>query len=491
MMNQINKSLLLKYHNGLMAFGSRYTGSENCTHASEYIYNSFKELGVNVTYHNWRFGVYTGTNIIATIPGNDPKSTAVYILSAHYDSTEGSLGADDDGSGVAAVLAIAEIIRNYSFNHTIRFIAFSGEEAGTYGSFTYARDAYQNGDNIVAAINVDMIGYALTTEGGKLITFMHPERSTWVFDFAETVSNVYYNFFTLSVESKPNHRGADHQAFVDFGYDGVWVVHHDIYQWGGTPLDTPDRLNWSYQVNATKFLLALLGEISNKPIHLQAIITSPFEGYLYILGVPLFQLKFKRTWYSGLRGITYLFGSAIAKVEVISDTEIQYVIFCLDDDFKFWDTNPPYEWKIISWHLTNAVGRHILQVFAYTDTGKFAYDEMDLFMLTRPQYKGKWPPGQPCNPSPKNGANNISVNTNLCWDGGDYDPGDTIYYDVYFSTNQDPLFLEKIGPFDWNQIYIVYALPELHSNTTYYWKIVATDEQGASSTSQIWAFMTI
>ncbi|MCK4364632.1 MAG: M28 family peptidase [Thermoplasmatales archaeon] len=491
MINKVNRSLILNYHDGLMTYGARYTGSENCTLAGEYIYNSFEKIGLEVAYHNWDFGGYKSRNIVATLPGKDLDSNAIFIMSAHYDCSEGSMGANDDGSGVAGMLAIAEIMSNYSFNHTIRFIAFSGEEVGTYGSFTYARDAYNRGDNIVAVINVDMIAYAVTPEGANLISFMHPERSTWIFDFAETVSNNYYDYFNLSVESKPNHRGADHQAFVDFGYDGVWIVHHDTYPWANTPMDTPDRLNWSYQVKATKFLIALMAEISNKPIDVQAIITAPYEGYLYVIGFPLFQLNFLKNWNSGIRGTTILLGNAVAKVKVISDEEFSHVIFCIDNDFLFWDSDPPYEWKIIGWYLLTAIGRHTLRVFAYTNSGKVGYDEMDLFMLTKPQYKGKWPPSQPCHPNPENGAINVPVTTNLSWDGGDYDPGDVVYYDVYFGTDSNPPFIEQIGPFGWNQINLIYDLPELTSNTTYYWKIVASDVQGASSKSQIWSFTTI
>jgi hypothetical protein len=491
MIHQVNKSIILKYHDGLMAFGARYTGSENCSLAGEYIYQSFEELGLDVMYHEWDFGGYQSRNIVATLPRNNPDSTAVFILCAHYDCSEGSVGANDDGSGVAGMLAIAEIMSTYSFHHTIRFIAFSGEEVGTYGSFTYARDAYNSGENIVAVINVDMIGYAVTPEGGNRIRFMHPERSTWVFDFAETISDEYYDFFSLSVESKPNHRGADHQAFVDFGYDGVWVVHHDIYPWCNTPQDTPEKLNWSYLVNATKFLIALLAEIADKPIDVQVLITAPLEGYLYVLGVPLFQFKFLRTWYSGMRGITVLLGSALAKVHVISDEEIDHVIFCLDDDFRVWDADPPYEWNIIGWPLPIVVGRHNLRVFAYTTSGEIAYDEMDLFILTKPQYKGKWPPAQPCNPTPENGAVQVPKNTTLSWDGGDYDPGDVVTYDVYFGTNPDPPFIDQIGPFAWDDVHIVYTVTPLQASTRYYWKIVATDMQGASSHGPLWSFTTI
>jgi len=488
--NQINESLIFYYHNNLMSYGARYTGSENCTLAGNYIYSCFNNLGLDVGYHNWSCGRYKSSNIVATLHGEDVNSEAIFIVSAHYDCSEGSMGANDDGSGVAGMLAIADILSKYSFNHTIVFIAFSGEEVGTFGSFCYAQDAYNRGDNIVAVINVDMIGYAVTSEGDRLITFMHPERSNWVFDFADTISNNYYDYFYLSVESKPNHRGADHQAFIDFGYDGVWVVHHDIYPWANTPMDTPDNLNWTYLVKATKFLIALIGEISDKSITIQTIITAPFEGYLYILGHPLFQMNFANRWYSGLRGITFLLGNAIAKVSIISNEEIDHVIFCLEDDFLFWDSDPPYEWKIIGWHLLTANGRHKLRVLAYTKSGEVAFDEMDLLMITKPQYLGKWPPSQPCNPYPEDGAFNVPVDTCLSWYGGDYDPGDVVYYDIYLGTSLNPPFTNRIGPFEWDQINITYNPVELKSNVKYYWKINAYDLQGASSKSEIWTFTT-
>jgi hypothetical protein len=490
MIGQVNQSMIAKYHDDLMAYGARETGSDNCTRTGEYIYLAFEQLGLDVRYHLWNFAGYRSTNIIATIPGSDPESNAIFVVSAHYDCTEGSMGANDDGSGIAGLLAMAEIMRNYVFNHTITFIAFSGEEQGSYGSFTYARDVYNQGENIVAVINIDMIGYAATPEGGTLISFIHPERSTWIFDVARTISDQYYDFFTLSVESKPNHRGGDHQAFVDFGYDGVSVMDHDIYPWCGTSQDTPEKLNWSYQVKATKFLLALLSSMSTSPIPLQALITTPLEGYLYAFGFPLVPLTFRKIVNSPLRGMTFLLGNTNAHVEVRSDEEITQVIFCVDDDFLFCDADPPFEWKIIGWYFTTAVGHHTLRVFAYTRSGKVAYDEMDLFLMTKPQYKGKWPPAQPCNPNPQNKSIDVPTKTTLSWDGGDYDPGDSVFYTVYIGTNSSPPLKEQVGPYDWNHIHITFNLSGLSFATKYYWKIIATDAQGASSTSQIWEFTT-
>ena len=128
---------------------------------------SFTRWGLSVEFHNWTFDDFTDRNVVATLPGTDTSSNAIFIFCAHHDTVAISPGADDDGSGVAAVLATAKILSQYSFNYTIRFITFSGEEDGLYGSYMYAHNASQRGDNIVAVIDADMIGYANTTEGGR------------------------------------------------------------------------------------------------------------------------------------------------------------------------------------------------------------------------------------------------------------------------------------------------------------------------------------
>jgi hypothetical protein len=233
-----------------------------------------------------------------------------------------------------------------------------------------------------------------------------------------------------------------------------------------------------------------MGELANKQIEIQAKITAPYEGYLYILGRPIFELNFGKKWNSGMRGKTTLLGKTYAKVDVISNEEIDHVIFCIDDEFLFWDAEPPYEWKIIGWYLAIATGRHKLRVFAYTESGKVGYDEMDLLMFTKTKYRGKWPPAQPCDPNPENGAKNIPTFIDLSWKGGDYDPADNVYYNIYFGEEPDPPLIDQIGPFQWDQINIYYDLKELKQNTKYYWKIIATDIQGACSKSDIWTFTT-
>ena len=121
LINSVNESRVLYFYQGLLSFGVRYTGTINCTMAGDWIYNKFEKMGLNVEFHNWSFEEFQGKNIVATLPGIDNSSNAIFIICAHYDTVKNSPGANDDGSGVVAVLSIAEILSKYSFNHTIKF----------------------------------------------------------------------------------------------------------------------------------------------------------------------------------------------------------------------------------------------------------------------------------------------------------------------------------------------------------------------------------
>jgi len=389
MFQQIDDHLVHYYHNNLMNFGPRYTGSINCSLAGDYIYSEFKKMGLDVKFHEWEYDGYLSRNVVATKNGVEVNSNAIFIMSAHYDCTPGSLGADDDASGVAAVLAAAKIMSEYSFNHTIRFIAFSGEEVGTYGSFCYARDAYKNGDNIVGVINIDMIGYADTKDGGKIIRFHSPERSMWISEYSITIGEKYMDLIDLMVETRPNYIGADHQAFIDYGYDGVWIAHHDGYPWANSPEDTPDHINWTYLVKASKLLLAIVAEFAIKPIDVQIVLKTPLEGQGYFFNRPITSLACGKGWFWGIRGITIIFGRAIASADVLGNENIEYVVFCLNGNFLYFDSTPPYEWKLQGKH-SPILGKYNLKVYAYTSTKKFVTDEMDIIIYSLSCQYGLW-----------------------------------------------------------------------------------------------------
>ncbi len=164
LLQQLNEPLILGYLENLTSFGPRVTGTEGCDQAAHYLYETFQDMGLAVRYHNYTDNTVSGSNIEATLYGSD--STNIFIICGHYDTVPAGPGADDDGSGVAAVLAAAEIMRNYEFGHTVRFVAFSGEEQGLIGSRHYAEDAYNNNESIVAVLNADMIGFAPSGSDG-------------------------------------------------------------------------------------------------------------------------------------------------------------------------------------------------------------------------------------------------------------------------------------------------------------------------------------
>ncbi len=105
-------------------------------------------------------------NVIATMQGTDPADDRVLLISAHldsrvednYDSTTFAPGANDDGSGVAAILELVRIMSTREFPATIKFMILTGEEHGLYGASAMADIASEENWNIVAMLNNDMIG---------------------------------------------------------------------------------------------------------------------------------------------------------------------------------------------------------------------------------------------------------------------------------------------------------------------------------------------
>ncbi len=106
------------------------------------------------------------TNVVATLKGTDPTDKRVFVISAHMDSRNSDVmdrigdspGANDDGSGTAAVIECARVMSKHSFPATIIFVALCGEEQGLLGADFMARNAKAGNMEITAVLNNDMIG---------------------------------------------------------------------------------------------------------------------------------------------------------------------------------------------------------------------------------------------------------------------------------------------------------------------------------------------
>jgi hypothetical protein len=179
----------------LVGFGTRHTLSSQTDPvrgigaATQWVFDQFNQVaatsGGRMTVEKQSFIQPVGpripaptqiTNVIATLHGSQPESAnRIYLVSGHLDSrctdvldfTCDSPGAGDDGSGVAAVLEMARAMATHQFDATIKFVAFSGEEQGTFGSLFYATQAKAAGENVAGMFSNDIIGSSLGQNGER------------------------------------------------------------------------------------------------------------------------------------------------------------------------------------------------------------------------------------------------------------------------------------------------------------------------------------
>ena len=129
--------------------------------AADFIEGSFSRARLRPRRDTYELSGRPCHNIEAEIPGARPQ---VVIIGAHYDSVFGSPGANDNGSGVAALLALARRFAGKPAGQTLRFVAFVNEEMPYFqteqmGSFVYARGCKARGDQISAMLSLETIGY--------------------------------------------------------------------------------------------------------------------------------------------------------------------------------------------------------------------------------------------------------------------------------------------------------------------------------------------
>ncbi len=278
----LEDELILGYLENITAFGPRVTGSNACQQAGEYIYNEFESYGLEARYDDWSNSGYSGNNIEGTLYGINETSDEIYIICAHYDSVSGSPGADDDGSGTAAVLAAAYLMSQNQFNHTIRFVAFDGEEQGLLGSYRYAEEAYNNGDNIVATLNGDMIGYAENPTQASYIKIYENSASEWITDFTEDISQLYYDYIELTIVPSGPAYNSDHASFWNFGYNAIFYHEYQFNPYYHSSQDIIENMNINYSTRVSRLMTATLGELAEAQIYNippdKPIITGPTTG---------------------------------------------------------------------------------------------------------------------------------------------------------------------------------------------------------------------
>jgi hypothetical protein len=143
--------------------GRRHVGVyPNLQRAAGYIEATLVAMGFSVVSQRWNVGGKEVRNLEVTIPGTRLPDEIV-LIGAHYDSARQSPAADDNGSGVAALLELARSLRTHPASRTIRCVFFVNEEPPFFGgpgmgSWQYARAARERNDRIRATFALDSIG---------------------------------------------------------------------------------------------------------------------------------------------------------------------------------------------------------------------------------------------------------------------------------------------------------------------------------------------
>jgi Zn-dependent M28 family amino/carboxypeptidase len=226
----------------------------------------------------------TGVNIEAEIAGNDE----IIVVGAHYDSVIGSPGADDNATGVAAVIELARAFAGKSSKRTVRFVAFANEEPPHFatpemGSFQYAQRCKERGENIVAMLSLETIGYFTDAPRSQRYPAMLDLFYPSVGNFIAFVSNLRSRRLLRRCVRQfrehckiPCESGAlpemisgvawsDQWAFWQFGYPAIMVTDTALFRnpHYHTATDRPETLDYSRLAAAVEGLTIVVDHLAN------------------------------------------------------------------------------------------------------------------------------------------------------------------------------------------------------------------------------------
>jgi len=283
--NQVNSTKLIDWIDNLSSFHTRHTKSEYIENVAYWLKNELQSVcNGKVYFHNFTQidqGIgYNLKNIICNQEGsgaardNNNNNNHLILISAHYDSRMQDInqtnarapGADDNASGVAAVLELARILSQVNLKSNIQFVLFSGEEQGQWGSTAYVNYLQTNNTKLDLVMNLDMIGYPAFGLDNVVIEYDVGNKFTTndmyskkVGQFIEQIALDYANLEALL-------HPLGKTDLIPFEAMGKTVI--GIHDEGSkqnpnyhSTSDTPDTLDIEYFTSVTKLVLAAILEL--------------------------------------------------------------------------------------------------------------------------------------------------------------------------------------------------------------------------------------
>ena len=283
---QVLKNALREHVNALAVDIGPRTPSmpDSLVRTANYIHSVFEDAGLSVREQGYQYYDQPVTNILATSPVTT-KASAYYVVGAHYDTVQTTPGADDNASAVAVMLELAARLRHANTKAPIVFAAFTLEEPPAYltkhqGSRIFVRSCQRNGDHVLGAIILEMVGYTAPRQNYPFLPRWpgYPAQGNFIgvignwgsLHFGRSVVRSLRKNRDLPVESLflpfdgrilPETRLSDHAAFWDAGLAALMVTDTAFFRNPNyhLPSDTIDTLDFTFMAHLVRSLeLALL-----------------------------------------------------------------------------------------------------------------------------------------------------------------------------------------------------------------------------------------
>lgn len=292
----IEEHEISRHLNGHVQTIAQEIGERNLWHykaltaSGAYIDATFRDLGYTVRQQEFRVEGKTVTNIEverrgATLPDE------IVIVGAHYDSVIGSPGANDNATGVAAVLELARLLATTTRSRTVRFVTFVNEEPPFFqtddmGSAVYARRSHSRNENIVAMLSIETIGYYSDTQGSQQypipFSLFYPRTGNFIGFVGNVASQglVHRSITSFRRHTKfpsegitvpgwiPGIGWSDHWAFWEQGYQALMITDTAPfrYPYYHTAEDTHDKIDYDRTARVVAGIARVVSELAG-PVH--------------------------------------------------------------------------------------------------------------------------------------------------------------------------------------------------------------------------------
>ena len=254
--------------------------------AANYIEAQLAGMGYPVSLQPFESGDGPVRNIEVEIKGSR-KAQEIVVVGAHYDSAIGAPGANDNGSGVAMVLELARSFKGAQSDRTLRFVLFTNEEPPYFstkamGSRVYAERSRQRGENIVAMLSLETIGYyddAVNSQKypaifkpffpttGDFIAFIGDLQSRALVRRSIASFRSTENFPSEAIATFSWIEGidwSDHAPFWKNDYPAMMITDTAPFRYPfyHTRLDTPSRVNYRLMAKAFHGVRAVVADLA-------------------------------------------------------------------------------------------------------------------------------------------------------------------------------------------------------------------------------------